>query len=107
MTVLGLSSPTLRSAGHFRALPACQSAHGIAQSWMSPSAADRTGPIELFTSTTSPGREKLKNHAARSVERLMQPWDTLLLPCCPTDHGAPWTNSPLLEMRTAYSTSAR
>src|SRR3954452_7707404 len=107
MTVLGLSGSTLRSAGHFSALPACQSAQGIAQSWMSPSADERTGPIEFFTSTTSPGCAKLKNQAARSVERLMQPWDTLLLPCCPTDQGAPCTNSPLLEMRTAYSTSAR
>src|SRR3954447_16428760 len=74
---------------------------------MSPSAAERVGPTEFVTSTTSPGWENWKNQAARSVERLMQPWDTLLLPCWPTDHGAPWTNSPLLEMRTAYSTSAR
>ena len=37
----------------------------------------------------------------------MQPCETLLLPCWPTDHGAACTNSPLLEMRTAYSTSAR
>src|SRR3954453_17060318 len=74
---------------------------------MSPSAEDSWGPIEFLTSTTSPGWAKLKNHAARWVERLMQPCDTLRRPCCPTDHGAACTNSPLFEMRTAYSTSAR
>src|SRR3954468_24432262 len=74
---------------------------------MSPSAADRVGPMELFTSTTSPGWEKLKNQAARSVERLMQPWETLSLPWDATDHGAACTISPLLDSRTAYSTSAR
>src|SRR5215204_3699174 len=74
---------------------------------MSPSATDRVGPIECRTSTTSPGRAKSKNHLARWVERLMQPWETLSLPCEATDHGAPWTNSPLLEMRTAYFTLVR
>src|SRR3954453_16385501 len=74
---------------------------------MSPSAAESVGPIEFLTSTTSPGRAKSKNHAARSVERLMQPCETLLLPCEPTDQGAACTNSPLLEMRTGDSTSGR
>src|SRR3954471_18561542 len=74
---------------------------------MSPSTDDRVGPIEFFTSTTSPGWEKWKNQAARSVERLMQPCETLLEPCWPTDQGAACTNSPLLEMRVADSTSDR
>ena len=55
----------------------------------------------------SPGREKSKNQAARSVDMLMQPCDTLVLPCWATDHGAACTNSPLSEMRTAYSTGVR
>src|SRR3954451_3742043 len=74
---------------------------------MSPSAADSRGPIEFSTSTTSPGRAKPKNHFARPVERLMQPWETLSWPCALIDHGAACTNSPLLEMRTAYLTSVR
>src|ERR1700710_1344771 len=74
---------------------------------MSPSTADSVGPFEPLTSTTSPGWEKFMNQAARSVERLMQPCETLLLPCWPTDQGAACTNSPLLEIRVAYSTSAR
>lgn len=41
---------------------------------MSPSAADSVRPSEVTISTTSPGWAKEKNQAARSVERLMQPW---------------------------------
>src|SRR3954467_11220138 len=74
---------------------------------MSPSTEDSVGPMEFLTSTTSPGWEKCMNQAARSVARLMQPCETLELPCCATDHGAACTNSPLLEMRTAYSPSWR
>src|SRR5438270_8106783 len=74
---------------------------------MSPSARPRSGPAEFVISTASPGWEKPKNHVAFAVDRLTQPWDTLLCPCCATDHGAACTNSPLLEIRTAYSTLAR
>ena len=33
-----------------------------------------------------------------SVDMLMQPCETFVLPCCATDHGAACTNSPLSDM---------
>src|SRR5215207_7863361 len=80
--------------------------HGMFQSGMSVSRAVSFTGVPA-TLTTSPGWASRKNHAALAGDRLMQPWDTFSRPCCSTDHGAEWTNSPLLEIRVAYSTLVR
>jgi hypothetical protein len=88
--------------GH-RALPARHLLHEMFQS-ATPSVQELGFLGEPTTVTTSPGRTSLKNHWAASVDMLTQPWETLARPWDPTDQGAAWTNSPLLEIRTDQAT---
>src|SRR6516165_4381664 len=74
--------------------------HGVDQS-MTPWSPGTGGRGPPTTFTMSPTRLKLKNCSALAGLTLMQPCDTLVLPCAATDHGAACTYSPLSGICTS------